>query len=133
LSRFPEEFQTVDENMADDKYTWHRIADAEEVLVRDNELRIITAGPKKVCVTRWEGKLYAFSHKCPHAGGYLADGHLDARGNIVCPVHRYKYSVKNGYNSSGEGYYLSTYPVECRKEGIYVGFSKSGLWGLFKK
>jgi 3-phenylpropionate/trans-cinnamate dioxygenase ferredoxin subunit len=88
---------------------------------------------KKLCFTRLEGKLYAFYHKCPHAGGELSEGYLDARCNVVCPIHRYKYDVRNGRNTSGEGYYLTTYPVEERKDGIYVGFrEKWGLFGLFK-
>ncbi|MGH2643851.1 MAG: Rieske (2Fe-2S) protein [Chitinophagaceae bacterium] len=120
--------------MTDKKYTWLRIINEDNIPVSENELREITAGHKKLCMARWQGKLYAFSQKCPHAGGYLPEGHIDASGNIVCPVHRYKYNLKNGYNSSGEGYYLNTYPVEEREDGIYVGFVESGgLWGIFKK
>lgn len=120
--------------MTDKKYIWHHLPEVENIPVMENELREVKAGSKKICVTRWQGKLYAFTHKCPHAGGFLAEGHIDANGNIVCPVHRYKYNVTNGYNSSGEGYYLSTYPVEEREDGIYVGFVQGGgLWGMFKK
>jgi nitrite reductase/ring-hydroxylating ferredoxin subunit len=46
-------------------------------------------------------------------------------GNIVCPLHRYKFSLVNGRNVSGEGYYLKTYPVEQREDGLYIGFEKS--------
>lgn len=120
--------------MTDKKYTWQRIADSEPIPVSENELMEITAGSKRICMTRWQGKLYAFAHKCPHAGGRLSEGVMDTKGNIICPVHRYKYNVTNGYNSSGEGYYLTTFPVEEREDGIYVGFAQSGgLWGIFKK
>lgn len=119
--------------MVDHKYAWVRIADVENIPTRENEVREISAGHKKVCLARRDGKLYAFAHKCPHAGGYLSEGHIDNFGNIVCPVHRYKYNIKNGYNSSGEGYYLSTYPVEEREDGIYIGFAQSGWSNLFRK
>lgn len=119
--------------MADKKYTWVPIADTENVPVTENEIQEVAAGHKKICMTRLDGKLYAFARKCPHAGGFLSEGHIDNYGNIVCPVHRYKYNIKNGYNSSGEGYYLSTYPVEEREDGIYVGFAQSGWLNLFKK
>ena len=51
----------------------------------------------------------------------LADGYIDALGNIVCPLHRYKYNMENGRNVSGEGYYLKHWLVECREDGVYVG------------
>lgn len=119
--------------MAETKYTWHKVADDEVSALRENELRVITVDHKKLCLTRWQDSLYAFTHKCPHAGGQLAEGYVDAHGNIVCPIHRYKYNLKNGYNSSGEGYYLKTYPVACREDGIYIGIApSSGFFGLFK-
>lgn len=120
--------------MTDKKYTWHRVAVSEPLPVLDNELREVFVGNKKICMAKREGKLYAFSHKCPHAGGRLSEGYIDNFGNIVCPVHRYKYNLKNGYNSSGEGYYLSTYPVEEREDGVYVGFIQTGgFWSIFSK
>lgn len=119
--------------MKDEKYDWHRLGDAEDPVVGEREVRLLELNHKKLCFTRLEGKLYAFFHKCPHAGGQFVEGYLDVQGNIVCPVHRYKYDVRTGRNSSGEGYYLSTYPVEVREDGIYVGFAKkTGILGLFR-
>ena len=46
---------------------------------------------------------------------------MDALGNIVCPLHRYKFSIKNGRNTSGEGYFLKTFAIEVREDGIFVG------------
>lgn len=119
--------------MTQDKYDWHRLAEREDPVVAERELTLREVNGKTLCITRLEGKLYAFFHKCPHAGGRLIEGYLDARGHIVCPIHRYKYNVRNGHNSSGEGYYLTTYPVEVRTDGIYVGFAhKQGFFGLFR-
>jgi 3-phenylpropionate/trans-cinnamate dioxygenase ferredoxin subunit len=60
----------------------------------------------------------------------MADGWLDPMGNIVCPLHRYRFDVSNGRNVSGEGYYLKTYPVEQRPDGLYVGFEEKS-WFSF--
>ena len=62
----------------------------------------------------------------------MADGTLDAVGNVVCPVHRYKFSLQNGRNSSGEGYYLTTYPLEQREDGLYIGFEEKGLFSWLR-
>ena len=84
----------------------------------------------------WENlkiPLFAFAYKCPHAGGMLAEGFIDALGNIVCPLHRYKYNMANGRNTSGEGYYLKHWPVQIKEDGIFVGVEETGgLFGLLK-
>jgi 3-phenylpropionate/trans-cinnamate dioxygenase ferredoxin subunit len=36
--------------------------------------------------------------------------------------------MKNGRNTSGEGYFLKTYPVETRPEGIFIGFKPFSLF-----
>ena len=40
--------------------------------------------------------LKACAAKCPHAGGEMACGKLDAKENIVCPVHGYIFNLHNG-------------------------------------
>ena len=55
----------------------------------------------------------------------LIDGTLTARGEVVCPLHHYRFRIENGYNSSGEGYRLKTYLVEEREDGVYLGLSES--------
>ena len=57
----------------------------------------------------------------------MANGFVDATGNIVCPLHRYRFKLDNGRNSSGEGYYLKTYPIETRSDGLYLGIQAGGL------
>ncbi|HJT72838.1 MAG TPA: Rieske 2Fe-2S domain-containing protein [Chitinophaga sp.] len=108
------------------QYNWHRLSD---LYVMDGEITVIEVSGKKICMTRHNGQLYAFAYKCPHAGGIMADGYIDDSGNVVCPLHRYRFNVKNGYNSSGEGFYLKTYPLEDREDGIYLGLEKTGLFG----
>lgn len=119
--------------MADKKYTWHKIADTiNEIGFSSNSLAELKVGGKTICVTRHNNNLHACTQKCPHAGGILADGHLDALGNIVCPLHRYKFNPQTGRNISGEGYFLKTFPIEMRADGIYVGFEEGGLFGWLK-
>lgn len=107
------------------QYNWYRLAD--EVSVDEQAITVQEVNGKKICFSRYQGQLYAFAYKCPHAGGVMADGRMDGHGNVVCPLHRYKFNVRNGYNSSGEGFYLKTYPVEMREDGAYVGLEKSWL------
>lgn len=110
------------------KITWHKLAsDLNEINFASNGLAMVSIAGRQVCLSTAKQYLQACAAKCPHAGGIMADGYVDALGNIVCPVHRYKFNLQNGRNITGEGYYLKVYPVEVRPDGIYIGFEENKL------
>ena len=112
------------------KLAWVKIAESvNEIPFGSNNLAQVTAADKQVCIGKYKDELFAFSAKCPHASGLFAEGFIDALGNVVCPLHRYKFCMKNGRNVSGEGYYLKHWPVEVRGDGIYVGFEAKSFFG----
>ena len=100
---------------------WHKIANnISEINFNVNGLAEIDLNGKIICIAKHINQLFACTQKCPHAGALLAGGHLDALGNLICPLHKYKFSLKNGRNVSGEGYYLKTFPIQNREDGIFV-------------
>jgi nitrite reductase/ring-hydroxylating ferredoxin subunit len=102
---------------------WYKIGEGEAVFQwQSNQMCVIEVAGKKITLARHQEGLYAFAYKCPHASGIMADGFVDALGQVVCPLHRYRFNIKNGRNTSGEGYYLKTYPLEQRADGIYISF-----------
>ena len=103
------------------EYNWHRLADP---IVAAGGITVQEAGGKRICLTIVEQQWFAFAYKCPHASGIMADGFI-TNGEVVCPTHRYRFDLRNGRNTSGEGYHLKTYPVEQREDGLYVGIEKS--------
>jgi nitrite reductase/ring-hydroxylating ferredoxin subunit len=101
--------------------TWHKIADdISEINFNTNGLAEINLKGKMICLATHNNQFFACTQKCPHAGGILAHGHLDAFGNLVCPLHKYRFNLKNGRNISGEGYYLKTFAIEEREDGVFV-------------
>jgi nitrite reductase/ring-hydroxylating ferredoxin subunit len=117
--------------MAETRWKWYKIAENElEISWQNNAMCIVDAGDKKVTLARHEGRLYAFAWKCPHASGIMADGHINALGQISCPIHRYRFDMKTGRNTSGEGYFLKTYQLEQREDGLYVGWEEKS-WFSF--
>ena len=111
---------------------WVKVAESvEEIPFGGNRLAEVMAGDKKLCIGKDKEDYFAFAPKCPHASGPLVEGLIDALGNVVCPLHRYKFCMKNGRNVSGEGYYLKHWPVEVRDDGVYVGLEVKTFFGLF--
>jgi len=102
-------------------HKWHKIAlEIAEIIWQENNLAIIEVEGKKVTLAKHNNQIFAVAYKCPHANAIMADGYIDGAGNVVCPLHRYKFSLEKGRNVSGEGYYLKTYPLENREDGLYI-------------
>jgi nitrite reductase/ring-hydroxylating ferredoxin subunit len=98
--------------------SFHKLADhPNELSWAENGIAVAELKGKKICLGRFKDEIFAFAYKCPHAGGIMADG--------------YKFSLQNGRNTSGEGYYLKHWPVEIREEGVFVGLEESGFWNIF--
>jgi nitrite reductase/ring-hydroxylating ferredoxin subunit len=101
--------------------SWIKIAESiHEIDFGPNNIAEVEADGKTICVAKHGDEIFAFTRKCPHASGLFVNGFIDAMGNVVCPVHRYRFCLKNGRNVSGEGYYLNRWPVEVREDGVYV-------------
>lgn len=66
---------------------WHKIAEHEaELPWQENNLCLVEAGGKTVTLARHNGQLFSCAHKCPHASGILADGYINAAGQVTCTV-----------------------------------------------
>ena len=118
--------------MSDKKYQWFKIAEnVNELSFEVNNLLIVEVNNKKITLAKFKNEIFACAYLCPHASGVLADGYIDPIGNIVCPVHRYKFNLLNGRNTTGEGYYLKTLPFKINDEGIFIGFEGNRLFNFF--
>ena len=103
------------------KDQWYKIAESiSEINAGPNGLTTLDVAGKTITIGLHNNEVFACTQKCPHAGGLLADGYIDAVGNLVCPLHRYRFNPINGRNTSGEGYYLKTFRVEIREDGVFV-------------
>jgi nitrite reductase/ring-hydroxylating ferredoxin subunit len=115
-----------------ERLKWIKVAESEEEIpFNDNSIAELMAEERKICIAKFQGRLFAFTNKCPHASGLFINGYIDAVGNVVCPLHRYKFSMHTGRNITGEGYFLKHWPVEVKDDGVYVGLEKNKLFGLF--
>lgn len=107
------------------RYSWIKIAqNINDLIFAENNIAETQIEQKKICIAKTESGLKACSAKCPHAGGDMAQGKLDKKGNIICPVHGCIFNMNNGRDTAGEGYFLKTYPVKEEEEGVFVGIEE---------
>ena len=104
---------------------WYKI---EEQISEGDFIRQVVIAGKKLCLIRHQGKMHLLQNSCPHAGGILSGGWCE-KGNLVCPIHRYSYSLENGRGAEGQGDYINIYPLQEKPDGLYAGFRQ----GLFRR
>jgi nitrite reductase/ring-hydroxylating ferredoxin subunit len=63
-----------------------------------------------LAVCQVEGQYHAVDSKCPHRGAKLAEGEL-VGDLLVCPVHHFKFSLKNGRCVMPKHLKLRSFPV----------------------
>ncbi|HVW13155.1 MAG TPA: Rieske 2Fe-2S domain-containing protein [Mucilaginibacter sp.] len=93
-------------------------------------IKKVKAGGKSLCLVGYEGKIFALSARCPHAGGDLTQGWCKD-GKLICPVHRYSFSLETGKGSEGQGDYIDAYPVEIRDGVVCIGITS--FWERVKQ
>ena len=66
--------------------TWYKIAEnIEEINFSSNGLAELQLNGKTLCIGLFNKQIFACAQKCPHAGGIMANGYIDALGQLVCP------------------------------------------------
>lgn len=95
-----------------------------------NGIRKVRIAGKQICLIRHDDALHATSVKCPHAGADLSAGWCENQ-QLVCPYHRHAFDLKTGRGFSGQGNYVSVYPIEEREDGFYVAIRPSFWKRLF--
>ena len=96
---------------------WYKILEDHSIL--PPFIKKVNAGGKQLCLVSDGRKIYALGSKCPHAGADLSTGWCENQ-KLICPFHRYSYSLVTGRGSEGQNDYIDTYPVEIRADGIYI-------------
>ncbi len=101
--------------------TWHKILKSKSELA-ENRVMTVNAGNKQIALTHFEGKICALDNHCPHQGGPLGEGSIE-KGILRCPWHGWDYHPCTG-KAPGFDDGVEAYPVEERKDGIYIGLEE---------
>jgi nitrite reductase/ring-hydroxylating ferredoxin subunit len=93
-------------------------------------IKKIRAGNKNICLVGYEGKIFALGSTCPHAGEDLSRGWCKD-GKLVCPVHRFSYTLETGKGSPGQNDFVESYAVKIKDGIIFIGVT--GFWEKIKE
>lgn len=98
-------------------------------LVKVAETKDIPAGEagsfevegQTIAIFNVDGKYYAIDDACPHSGGPLSEGEVDASKNVTCPWHEAQFSLESGDVLSPPAFEgVNSYPVVVEGDDIKV-------------
>lgn len=94
--------------------------------IKLNQPQLVVIGNTRICLTRLPDpagvtdSFFAVGDKCSHNGESLSKGKINFLGDIICPWHGYRFSMKSG--RCAENYPdIPTYPIRENDEGLFIG------------
>lgn len=95
--------------------TWVAVGRATDVPLWEG--RRVTLDGERIAIFRTEDGVHAVAADCPHAGGPLQDG-LVADGCVTCPLHGWRFDLRDGEQIGGAAG-LRTYEV-VERDGLLL-------------
>jgi nitrite reductase/ring-hydroxylating ferredoxin subunit len=75
---------------------------------------------KRIALFHRDGQYYAIDDECTHAGGSLAEGHVEG-AIVTCPWHGATFDITNGQVLTGPAYdKVRSYSVRVEGEDIMI-------------
>ena len=75
-----------------------------------------------VSVALWDDSFFAFQNECPHSGAKLNRGRVNHIGEIVCPLHGYRFRLTDGVESHSKCQDLKTYEVIYDQDAVFLNW-----------
>ena len=88
--------------------------------IKPGSARVEMVGTYEVAIFNVGGTIYAIDDLCPHVGGPLHSGSVDAAEKIVtCPLHAWDFRLADGTNCQGRRS-VAAYDVDIRDGDVYI-------------
>jgi nitrite reductase (NADH) small subunit len=95
---------------------WVVVARLEELDARGRA--VVKVGTTEVALVTADGRLFAIQGRCPHRGGPLVRGYVEAGPAIRCPMHGWRFDLETG--ASDRPARATVYPVRVENGQIAI-------------
>ncbi len=89
-------------------------------LLPEKIIKKVILGEKVIALLRIGDKIFAFNAHCPHLGASLLHANVNGLGEIICPLHQYRFDLKTGQVRAGYCSELPVFPVRSEQNGIFI-------------
>ena len=83
-------------------------------------IKKIQLGEKQLGGVRIGDRIFVFDASCPHRGAALTQGRINGLGEIICPLHEYRFDLATGTVRAGSCGDLDIYPTRIEPDGLKI-------------
>ncbi|MBN7810075.1 Rieske 2Fe-2S domain-containing protein [Algoriphagus sp. H41] len=83
-------------------------------------IKKIQLGDKLLGGVRIGKRIFVFAASCPHRGAALTQGTINGLGEIICPLHEYRFDLATGALRAGSCGDLEVYPARIEDSGLKI-------------
>ena len=102
---------------------WIRIFDSIEsakLAVPEQSSRLVILREVRICLVNHQNKFFAVEDRCPHLGASLSKGIVNYMGDVICPLHEYRFNSKTGDECDNKCDRAKTYQLKVDNEGVFI-------------
>ncbi|RIW18559.1 Rieske (2Fe-2S) protein [Algoriphagus lacus] len=94
----------------------------EEVIkfLPERSIKKIQVGQHQLAGLRVGDQVYVFQAFCPHKGASLLEANINGAGEIICPLHQYRFDLKTGNVKAGYCEDLTVYMTRLDEDGLKI-------------
>jgi nitrite reductase/ring-hydroxylating ferredoxin subunit len=89
-------------------------------LIPHATIQLTKIGDKKVCITRKGESFFVFEELCPHRLASLAQGRINSKNEVICPLHEYRFDLETGNVMAGSCPNLKIYKNSLEDDGLHI-------------
>lgn len=89
------------------------------------ENRTVRIGELTVLIFNHQNKLIAMEKECPHLGHPLKEGLINGFGEMVCPLHTYRFDIQTGEEANRRCRDLTLYPIHEENGKVVLFINQS--------
>ncbi|MEO0556248.1 MAG: Rieske 2Fe-2S domain-containing protein [Bacteroidota bacterium] len=102
---------------------WVKVFDSPQIAdlqFSDTNTLKIVIGKKEICLAKYNEQYFAVSNLCPHQFESLSKGKITHYGEIVCPLHFYRFNLRTGAECQNRTNELKTFQVKVDQTGLFI-------------
>jgi nitrite reductase/ring-hydroxylating ferredoxin subunit len=89
--------------------------------LQPNKPQLLIVDGVRICIVLRNERFFAVEDACPHNGQSLSKGNVNHFGELICPLHAYRFQLKTGRETEERCRDLKIYPIQAGEDGISVG------------
>lgn len=89
--------------------------------ITEHKPQLLIVKGQRICLALHDGEFFAVQDACTHNGESLSKGQVNYLGEIICPLHNYRFQLNTGRACDSSSNDLRTFGLKRDNFGFFIG------------